>query len=147
MQRRDIACATSALLTLLMIAGCGSEQVGVTRVQTVPVTGKVLIDGSPVENVAIRALRADGEKSAAIVSSTAYTAQDGSFEISTYERGDGVPPGEYKLTFQWGRYNLFNGQYTGDRFEGKYSDLETSEFPVSVVSDSIDMGTIELTTD
>lgn len=144
---RHIVYKSSPLLALLLIVGCGGEQVGVTRVKTVPVSGKVLIDGSPVEHIAIRAKRSDGQMSDAIVGSNAYTGADGTFVISTYERGDGVPPGEYKLTFQWGKYNLFNGQYSGDKFEGKYSDVETSEFAISVVDEAIDMGTIALTTD
>lgn len=137
----------SSLLSLSLIVGCGEKQVGVERVKTVPVSGVVHVDGEPQHYIAVRVERTDGQLSDAVVGSAAYTQPDGSFVISTYEKGDGVPPGDYKLTFQWGKYNLFNGQYTGDKFEGKYEDIESSEFAINVVSDPIDMGTIELTTD
>ena len=69
------------------------------------------------------------------------------FQISTYETGDGVPEGEYRLTFQAGQMNLVSRSYTGDLLNGRYSDPQKSEFTLTVAgTDPIDLGTIDLKT-
>ncbi len=45
--------------------------------------------------------------------SSAFTGPDGEFSISTYESGDGVPAGDYVLTFMWGQKEAFSGRYGG----------------------------------
>jgi hypothetical protein len=82
------------------------------------------------------------------MNSTSITAGDGAFSLSTYESGDGVPPGDYTLTFVWGEMNLMNGQYAGDKLEGKYADAATSAIALTVTAgaEPQDLGTIELST-
>ena len=69
-------------------------------------------------------------------------------EIATYEASDGVPEGEYVLTFMWGKINLISGGYGGpDKLNGRYTDPETSEVKVTVkAGEATELGTIELTT-
>ncbi len=66
--------------------------------------------------------------------SRALTDEEGKFEISTYESSDGVPEGDYVLTFTWGDYNAISRSYGPDKFKGKYADPEKSEHKFSVVS-------------
>lgn len=115
---------------------------------TFPITGKLTIDGNPVGNVAVKANPVGKELSAANVSSSTFTDAEGNFEISTYESGDGVPEGDYTLTFMWGSRSLMTGRYEGpDKLNERYLDPEASEFKVSVKpGEEIDLGTIELTT-
>lgn len=136
-----------AVFGILFCAGCDSGPKGPPRVETVPVTGVVLIDGQPQERVAVRAVPVQGETPTATTPS-AFTNAEGGFSLSTYESGDGVPVGEYKLTFQWGQINLLSGRYGGDKFEGKYDNPDKSEYQITVTegSEPIDLGTIELTT-
>jgi hypothetical protein len=79
--------------------------------------------------------------------STGMTDANGLFTISTYETGDGVPAGQYQLTFVWGQINLMNSQYSGDKLNGKYSDPAKSEHTLTVTDsdDPHDLGVIELT--
>ncbi|HXG12727.1 MAG TPA: metallophosphoesterase [Gemmataceae bacterium] len=65
-----------------------------------PVRGRVLLDGKPIADAhvvfheqkpgAVRPLRLD-----------AYTEADGTFVLTTYDRHDGAPAGEYVVTLVW----------------------------------------------
>jgi len=126
-------------------AGCG--QSGPERVPTYPVVGKVLVDGEPVEMLAINCVRLSEVDKENPTESQCFTADDGSFKIGTYEAKDGVPEGEYALTFQWGEWNLYSHSYSGDKLNGRYSDAAKSETKFEVVpGQPTDLGTIELTT-
>ena len=78
--------------------------------------------------------------------SAALTDANGVFGLSTYESGDGVPPGQYQMTFVWGQINLMNSQYSGDKFNGKYADPAKSEHNLTVTDsdEPHDLGVIEL---
>ncbi len=139
-------------LAVAFLIGCGdSGPEGPTRVKTVPVIGKVTVDGSPVElpkQIRIRAYLVGGESPTG-TEPGATVNLDGTFALSTYEAGDGIPVGEYKLTFQLGRQNMMRARFEGDDFNGKYIDPDKSEHKVTVGendTEPIDLGTIELTT-
>ncbi len=141
------------LLTVFCIVGCGgSGPEGPARVKTVPVVGKITVDGTTVQlpkQIRIRAYKAGGEESPTATVPGATVNPDGSFSLSTYEAGDGVPVGEFKLTFQLGQQNLMRARLEGDDFNGKYIDPEKSEHTLTVSETDtgpIDLGTIELTT-
>ena len=67
---------------------------------------------------------------------------------ATYEAGDGIPPGEYAVTFKWQPFNLMTRDYGPDKFKGRYAKAESSEIKVSVSEGDPpkDKGTIDLTT-
>ncbi|MGE5191197.1 MAG: hypothetical protein ACM3U2_01765, partial [Deltaproteobacteria bacterium] len=126
-------------------SGCGESSSN--RTPTYPVVGAVLVDGQPVEMLAVRCVRLSEADKEHPTESQCFTAADGTFEISTYEAGDGVPEGEYVLTFQWGEWNLFSRTYDGDKLDGRYSDPAKSATKFEVVAgEPTDLGTIELTT-
>jgi len=78
------------------------------------------------------------------VSST-VTKEGGTFSVSTYDEADGVPPGEYVLTFAWGEYNVFSRSYEADKLKKRYVDPKKSEFRLTVVEGQpVDMGRIDL---
>lgn len=132
----------------LLLAGCGrGGPEGPPRVKTVPVTGQVNVDGKPQSLLAVRAKPVSGETPTASIPS-AFTDENGRFSLSTYESGDGVPVGDYKLIFQWGQVNMMTGKYGGDKFNGKYADPEKSEYSVKATetSEPIDVGVVELST-
>ena len=61
----------------------------------------------------------------------AYVDEKGAFALTTYEKGDGAPEGEYVVTIQWRpkSTNPFNANKEGeDRLHGRYSDPKTSSF-------------------
>jgi hypothetical protein len=119
------------------------------RKPTFPVVGKVTVDGAaPTSAVQVQCHAASSVDSEHPTFSQTETKEDGSFEISTYESGDGVPEGEYVLTFVWQEFNLFNRSYSGpDKLNNRYADPKTSEIKVTVKSgEPTDLGEIKLTT-
>lgn len=135
------------LVLMIAITGCGGSTgpQGGPRVSTVPVTGVVKVDGAPASFLRVVAVPAGGA-GAVPMESAALTDANGLFELSTYESGDGVPPGQYQLTFVWGQINLMNGQYSGDKFNGKYADAAKSAHQLTVTEsdEPHDLGVIEL---
>lgn len=136
------------LALIITFAGCGGSTgpQGGPRVTTVPVTGTVKVDGTAAAFLRVVAVPVDGV-GAVPMQSTGMTDANGLFTISTYETGDGVPAGQYKLTFVWGQINLMNSQYSGDKLNGKYSDPAKSEHSLTVTAsdEPHDLGVIELT--
>ncbi len=138
----------ACVLGLALFGGCKKEPPGGPRVVTIPVTGILTVDGKPQAQIAVRAEPVSGSTPTNNTPSS-FSDDEGKFALTTYESGDGVPAGEYKLTFKWGQINLFSGRYEGDKFKGKYADPEKSEISIHVTesSEPVDLGTIDLTTD
>jgi hypothetical protein len=78
----------------------------------------------------------------------AYTDAQGKFELSSYVKGDGVPEGDYVLTFLWGELNLVSTNYGGpDKLMERYKSPEESKVKFTAKQGTpLDLGTIELTT-
>ena len=135
-------------LILIVCAICGACSKVTNRKATYPVTGVLKVDGQPAEMAAVNCLAVQGLDKADPTVSAAFTNPDGSFQISTYEKGDGVPTGDYVLTVEWGKMNLISMQYGGpDKLNGKYSNAKTSTIKFTVKEGvPTELGTIELTT-
>lgn len=75
----------------LPLLGCGGD--GSTP--PVPVSGKVLVGGKPVEGAVVTFLSQakEGGRSA-----SGKTDKDGAFKLTTAKTDDGAPPGEYTIT-------------------------------------------------
>lgn len=138
-----------SLVPVVLLAGC-SRKPAHYRKPTSKVTGKLVIDGdepgSEVKIECIPVAQADSDP-AHFSMSTTMTQPDGSFEISTYQSGDGVPDGEYVLVIMWGAMNVMSRTYGGpDKLKGKYSDPKKSEIKFTVEGAPVDLGDIELST-
>ncbi|MFH1266841.1 MAG: hypothetical protein ABIK89_14020 [Planctomycetota bacterium] len=131
-----------AAVVVTVCVGCSEGQKGGSRVETFPLTGKVLVDGAPAARLVVSCHpQSDTGIAYALVG---HTNEEGVFSISTYEAGDGLPEGEYKLTFEWPEGGGF-GPPT-DKLKGAYSDPKKSEHTVTVTTgEENDLGTIELT--
>jgi hypothetical protein len=120
------------------------------RKPTYPVRGVVTVDGvTPDSSVQVQCHNQGPVDAEHPTYSQAETNPDGSFAISTYELGDGLPAGQYVLTFSWQTFDLFTRGYTGpDKLNGRYSDPQTSPFKLDIKEGSgpIDMGEVKLTT-
>jgi len=134
-----------ALFTCVL-ASCGPK--GLPRKETYPVTGEVLVDGEAASGLQVTLTNVNGMDSELPTCSSAMTDDLGKFAVSTYEQGDGVPEGEYAVTFMWGKLNMFSMQYGGpDQLNDKYNDPKTTTFKITVEPGKpTDMGRIELTT-
>jgi hypothetical protein len=146
--RRRFAFGTC--LVVLACCACGSKgPKGMERDPVFKVTGVILVDGKPEAQISVACVRPKGAQptgTSAPINPSGTTDPEGNFSIGTYESNDGVPNGEYDLTFAWGQIGLISGRYEGDRFKGKYKDPAKSEHKVTVDGEPIDLGTIELST-
>jgi 5-hydroxyisourate hydrolase-like protein (transthyretin family) len=136
-----------ALGICLLASSCGPKQASNVK-PTVPVKGEVYVDGKPAADVAITCENVQGQDAKNPTVSSAKTKEDGKFAISTYEKGDGVPEGEYGLAFTWREYSAFKHAYVGPEKLGKrYSDPKQSKVRFKVEKGKpVDLGKIELTT-
>lgn len=133
---------------MILLCSCGGEEQGF-RKETYPVTGQVFIDGqAAAEPIKVMCHHQQGMDQEHPTVSQALTGEEGKFEISTYESGDGVPAGDYVLTFYWGKQNLVAMRYGGpDKFKGRYADPKKSEFKFTVKEgEPTDLGRIDLST-
>ncbi len=135
-----------AVMCCLVLCSCGDKDP--SRKDTYPVTGTVKVDAQPGANLAVKCVSVNGLDKENPTVSSAFTNEEGEFEISTYESSDGVPAGEYVLTFMWGSWNPVSGSYGGpDKLNGRYDDPKESTFKVTVKDgEPTDLGEIELTT-
>ncbi len=134
-----------AALVCLLLGACSKEEGN--RRATFPVTGEVVVDGKPVEKLSVMCLNVEGIDKENPTMSQALTDENGKFEIATYESGDGVPVGDYVLTFTWGEFNPISMTFTGDKLNGRYADAKKSKIRFTVKEgEPTDLGKIELTT-
>lgn len=73
------------------LVGCGTGS-GLVKVR-----GTVTLDGQPLPNALVTFISKSGEG----VTATGTTNAQGEFVMQTYKPGDGVKPGEYKVTVQY----------------------------------------------
>lgn len=124
---RDVLYCT--MLAAAMVSGC-SEPRGGPRLETYPVTGTVYVNGAPADQLLIECYPV-GESEIQYELAT-RTDSDGNFAIGTYEAGDGVPRGEYALTFEWMQGSALGGDRK-DRLKGRFTDPQSSETQFEVV--------------
>jgi hypothetical protein len=134
------------LLSLLTIGCFRSERKPTDAKPVIPVGGVVLVNGKPVAGIQIKFHAVSQDPQNATLS-MAKTDDDGAFHAWTYRADDGVPPGEYTLTFDDQSQAKPHLRSNQDLFKGKYSNPKTSKFKLTVPEDGepVDMGEIELT--
>lgn len=81
-----IATSLAPGLLICVLIGCGSD-----RLRTVPVRGTVKLDGKAVPNGTIMFVPSSGP------TATAEIQPDGSYSLTTYQKGDGAVPGNYTV--------------------------------------------------
>lgn len=98
MNRYSLFCGLSVLVlsVLFMISGCGGDG----RPPTYPTKGKILIKGKGYSDVVVLFHPVGGKKDDVPLPRGA-TSEDGTFEITTFKKGDGAPAGEYNVTIMY----------------------------------------------
>ncbi|WP_010583680.1 hypothetical protein [Schlesneria paludicola] len=129
-------------LVVTILAGCSSGLSDSERLNKImhgdvkvvtPVSGNVLVNGTPEEKIAILLHSADGSQRIGSPRPV-VTGKGGHFEFTTYSAGDGLPAGEYKLTFLGKVYRKSTGSFVGtDLLKDRYSDPRKSRFTLKVV--------------
>ncbi len=130
------------LLVVLVCGGCAKSD----RKAVYPVTGKILVDGQPVDKLVIKCIPVEGMDPEKPTTSGTFTDAEGKFALSTYDQGDGVPAGEYLLAVRWGEFNAISMSHAGDKFKGKYDEKNSTIKVIVKEGEPTDLGTIELST-
>lgn len=144
--------STTTRVLLFVLAACipwaSCNRPDPNRKQTSPVTGEVYVDGKAARDVTVTCHDVKGLDAKNPTLSSAQTRDDGKFAISTYQQSDGMPEGEYALTFFWGQLNQMSNTYGGpDKLKGRYKDPQQSKVHVKVEKGKpADLGRIDLTT-
>jgi hypothetical protein len=109
------------------------------------VTGTVLINSEPAQNVMIDCVPLTPIAEIRPQFGTSFRAvtdHDGTFSLSTYARGDGIPYGQYAMLFRRleqkpsGEIDLLGGQYSD--IQKPYKKIKVEE------GEELDLGEIEL---
>lgn len=136
------------LMFFVLAQGCGGSEPPF-RKATSPAKGTLTVDGLPPgSGIQVQCHPVGAPDTEHPTVSATETDAAGKFSISTYESGDGLPAGEYTLTFTWQEFNVMSRSYSGeDKLNGRYSDPNSSQIKLTVKEgEENDMGVVALTT-
>jgi major membrane immunogen (membrane-anchored lipoprotein) len=121
------------LVAAMLLVGCGRS--GPPRVATHPTKGSITFQGQPVSGAFV-ALHPKQSSHPEVPTSTAIVQPNGTFAVSTYDSGDGVPEGEYVVTVQWRKVVKSGSDFVPgpSLLPAKYSRPETSDVTVRVAA-------------
>lgn len=117
------------LMALLLITtGCGEKWATVF-----PASGSVKFNGKPPAGarLVLHAVNPPGEDSGLVVSPTARVKDDGTFEVTSYQMGDGAAPGEYVVTIEWYQIDK-EGNVGPNVIPKQYANPQTSPLKVTI---------------
>jgi len=114
--RKVVFCFTTALA--IACGSCGNKN------NIFPVSGEVMLNGSPASGAAVFFYRQGGDSMNDHMI-MGIVQEDGSFELVCGSLGKGAPPGEYDVLIEW---KQVSGQSKGrpqqapDKLKGRYAD-------------------------
>lgn len=137
------AAGTTSLAFALALACCScSKDDG--RIAVFPVHGKVLLDGKPVPHAFV-VFHPVEDSSPGAIHPRAQSKDDGTFETSSYDTGDGAPVGEYVVTVERHRPPTSDDPNPGpNQLPRKYASSKSSKLKVHVSQGVNDLKPFEL---
>lgn len=139
----SIGCHAIQFVSLLILtAGCGDAPE--SRLSLIPVTGEVRVKGQPALGSEIMLHPIGGPAADAGLYPYGIADESGTFSITSYEQGDGAPPGDYQVTVVWpdssyqpetpAELDEFHGGggQTPDKLRGRYAEPQGSGLKVAV---------------
>lgn len=139
--------AVAAALVLAVLAGCGQK--AADRTPVFPASGSITVKGLPAHGAIVvlhpkNAIPApNGEGAPA---PRANVDEQGAFDVTTYDRGDGAPEGEYVVTVMWFKQIKENGDLKAgpNVVPAKYSRPSTSDIVVKIAAGQNSLPPIKL---
>jgi hypothetical protein len=136
------------------VPSCGGAKPPVKQVVKVAVTaveGNVTVDGKPEAGVIAVAAPLGEIEGKDAINPRAKTDEDGHYVFGTYTANDGLPPGEYAITFVWPPTAMRRGSRMDDvkfdQLNGKYASVEQSPLKFKLEPDTpLELKTIDLKT-
>ncbi|MGI9427250.1 MAG: carboxypeptidase regulatory-like domain-containing protein [Bythopirellula sp.] len=135
------------LLFLVGASGCGDG-----RIKTYPTTGTVLVNGKPAEGATVIYCPVGGSEEFAKERPWDKTDGEGKYELTTFEKGDGAPAGDYTVMIKWTGPpravpdGVDADRVTGptDRLKGRYFHPQNSGLTATVEKDRNDIPPFDL---
>ena len=127
----------------LLVCGCGSERAPVNPKPIVPVSGVITINGEPQKGVFV-SFHPKVADPGNFTASNGKTDDEGNFKAWTYRMNDGVPPGDYVVTFYYPDPKII-AKNRPDLLQNRYVHPQNSTHMVTVptegelVMDPIDL--------
>ncbi|MBW3595795.1 MAG: hypothetical protein KY475_00810 [Planctomycetes bacterium] len=129
-----------ATTTALACVGCGGED---WQAETYPAHGRITINGQPPVGAVVE-LHSTGEQPDVRNSRPwAIVQEDGAYTLSTYEKGDGAPAGDYAVVLRWPPD--VTQPSLADRLGGAYAVPERSQWNVMIGEGENELPPIEIT--
>jgi hypothetical protein len=133
-----LLCLGAALLT----GACAKDE---ARVPVFPVRGQVRFEGKPAPGafVVFHPVEDAGDD----LRPTGRVGTDGSFSLSTYDKDDGAPAGDYTVTVEWQKL-ITKGQETEvgpNVVPDRYGKPQTTPLKASVTEAANDLPPLQLT--
>ena len=132
--RRSLCPSLLSTMCGALLVGCGDSKPD--RTPVVAVEGSVAFEGRPLPGAMIVLHPKTGLRTG-VPSPRAQVERDGSFRFTTYEAGDGAPPGDYVATIAWYRLTGRGGdvQAGPNVLPPKYSHPKTSKWEIRVAAE------------
>jgi len=133
--------ALTAAANLLWAAGCQPD-----RLPVYPVKGSIFYQGRPATDARVIFHPLGGSDQLQRERPMGTVAADGTFQLTTYDRRDGLPAGKYQISVVWREattpqatnnpdYDERNEGIPADRLQGRYADPTTSGLSVMIHKD------------
>lgn len=127
----------------LLAGGCAQKDE--SRAPVFPVRGQLSFEGqsAPGAFVVFHSVEDTGDEPRPI----AHVGPDGSFQLTTYDKDDGAPSGEYAVTVEW-RKLVTKGEEAEagpNVIPGRYAKPETTPLKVTVAEAPNDLPPLQLT--
>jgi hypothetical protein len=139
--------AQFAIIFVTLFASCGDSD----GVSVYPVSGKVLHQGQPAAGAHVVFHATNPAAIAPNVPIPRGTVQaDGTFELTSYEEGDGAPAGTYDVSVVWPgdpadpNADPESGGGQADRFRGRYANPDASGLSATVLESQTQLEPFEL---
>jgi hypothetical protein len=135
-----VATPLLAILGLVTTSGCGDG-----KLETYPVTGTVKVDSKPADGAMVIFCPTTGTEELMKMRPFGYAGPDGKFEVTTFDKADGLPAGDYKVLIRWAAGAQGDTRaFSADRLRGKYMNLDKTPFTAKIDSSTAELPPFEL---
>ncbi|HEY3394549.1 MAG TPA: hypothetical protein VGK58_17695 [Lacipirellulaceae bacterium] len=134
---------------LLAFVGCGDG-----RLATYPVSGTVIVDGQPAHGALVIFCPVAGQDEELMrLRPAAETGPDGKYELTTFEKHDGAPAGQYQVMVRWGaprpestgQMRSERARRPPDRLRGRFMNPQTSGLTATIGEEATEVPPFQLT--
>jgi hypothetical protein len=139
-----------ASVFLVAVGLCKSVGCRDGKIARYPVHGSVMVNNKPADGAMVIFCPLSGSEEVKKQRPFGITGPDGKFELTTLNKADGSPAGDYKILIQWPSNLNGDSRDTGarslgpDRLKGRYMNLEKSQLTATIKEAPTDLPPFEL---